>query len=169
MRVVVVLLAVLGVAFFAAMVLGRGKDDCRPPFSSGARSLGQKDCATPSWTSALSRLTDLFAPEVELSQKRFDVDATHSKRIAVPPSTKSVRIAKFALVAGDGVIIVYECRSSTRNCPSVLCIYKSTPRVCPAGNSQAREAREDGRVAIFDDGGDLTFGAARGPASVELK
>src|SRR5215469_3383725 len=128
MRIFLVLLAVLGVAFFAAMLLGGGKDDCRPPFSSGAGSAGKKDCATPSWTTALGSVADLFAPKVELSQKRFDVDANHSPRIAVPTSTKSTRIAKFALVAGDGVVISYDCRSSSgKKCSSVLCIYKSNP------------------------------------------
>lgn len=168
MRVFLVVLAVLAVAFFAAMLLGGGKDDCRPPFSSGAGSAGKKDCATPSWTTALGSLTDLFAPKVELSQKRFDVDATHSARITVPRSKKSTRIAKFALVAGEGVVISYDCRSSSGSkCSSVLCIYKSKP--LPDGCTDQNSHAQDGSIVVADDGGALTFKAARGPASVELK
>jgi hypothetical protein len=166
MRIFLILLAVLAVAFFAAMLLGGGKSDCRPPSSSGPA--GQKECTTPSWTTALGSVTDLFAPKIKLSQQRFDVDANHSPRIAVPTSTTSTRIAKFALVAGDGVVISYDCRSSTgKNCSSVLCIYRSKP--LPSGCTDQNSHAQDGSIVIADQGGDLTFRAGRGPASVELK
>ena len=86
----------------------------------------------------------------------------------MPRSTTSTRIAKFALVSGEGVLISYDCRSSTGSkCSSVLCIYKSKP--LPPGCTDQNSHAQDGSVVIADEGGDLTFKAAQGAASVELK
>jgi hypothetical protein len=152
MRLFLILVAVLAVVFFAAMGLGGNHTRSGP---------------TPSWAALLGTATAPFAPKITLAQRHFDVDAAHQPRAAVPRSTTSTRVAKFALVSGDAVRIRYACRAASgRQCPQTLCLYKGAP---VAGCDEQSTKALDGSVVIYDDGGDLIFEALRGAAAVELR
>jgi hypothetical protein len=160
MRVFLILVAVLAVIFFAAMGLGGGKDDCRPPFvAASAQDAGKKECP---------------APKIKLSKTSFQVDDTHSAEVSVPPSQKkSPRIVKFALVSGDAVLITYQHSPScsAKDCKAVaLCVYKSEP--LPAGCTKDNSHAKDGSIVVADDGGSLTFkvlGPGKRSATVNLQ
>jgi hypothetical protein len=168
MRAFLIVVVVLGLAFFAALIWG-GSDEQKPQSPEDA----QQHMSKSSWGSVFTAIGDRFAPKLELTQKRFDVDAIRAPKVEidVPRSSQSTRIAKFALVAGEAIEIHYDCRTSAgADCSSTLCVLRTAqnwPPDCDANSHNS--SRGEGSLVIRGEGGKLIFKVLHGPATAELK
>jgi len=161
MRVFLIVVAVLGVAFYVALIWGGSEHGGK--WTSG--EVHQK-MSESSWGSVFNAIGDRFAPKLELAQKRFDVDAIRSPMVGidVPRSSQSMRIAKFALIAGDAIEIQYQ--------SSTLCVSRTGqpwPPDCEEDKKNSSWSKDEGSLVIRGEGGRLTFKVLHGPASAELR
>ena len=164
MRVFLIVIAVLGIAFYAVLIWGGSGET---PQMSWAEAREQTNGSL--WGRAISVVGDRFAPKLELSQKRFDVVAPARLTVDVPRSSQSTRIAKFALIGGEAIEINYQCPPSAGpDCPKTLCVTRSGQSGfgdCTDKNT----SKAEGSLIIHAEGGWLTFQALQGAASAALQ
>jgi len=164
MRVFLIVMAVLGVVFYAVLIWG-GSDD-PPPRNFNDMLARMKQS---SWGSVFNAIGDRFAPKLELAQKRFDVVAPRTLTVDVPRSSQSTRIAKFALAAGEAIEISYQCPPSAgSDCTKTLCVTRAGQSGF-GGCTDQNTSKGEGSLIIHAEGGQLTFSALQGPASAALQ
>ena len=167
MRVFLVIVGVIAVAFLGLMALGGGGQE--PPNCSVHKENYDAESCHP-WLAVMGALGEPFAPKLELPQRRFvlAVPPASAEPIAVPRSDDDVRFAKFELTRGSAASIVYECTNGKR-CPRSLCLIAPEVSSPPEKCGQNDAPRQSGSLLIDSSGGTLKFVGVMGEGEVDLR
>jgi len=182
-RVLVIVLIVLGIAFAGVVIFGmaRDRDGARQPtqMSNGAPPTDEdgdvdedalEEWDPPSASEAMAKLFSPFAPRIKLDPPAFDVgdNALSPTRRGVPrdrgAGKDDMRIARIRWVSGAPVLATHDC-SRDEGCPEKICLCPGGATYdedrfdgCPEGWIRRRRASDDKlRCRAGDEAGSLVI------------
>lgn len=176
MRLLIVILVLVGVAFAAVIAFGslRSPDSGNPP-PSDQEALEEKGWDPPDWATAMNAVLSPFAPGLEMNPSRVSVNAGAEVERQAAAADEDLRVARLELTAGRGIAVRYECRDGEgRNCPQKACLCTSGATftaaelgdLCTNGWEKRRGSgggvrcgAEDAEasIIIYPEGGKLVF------------
>jgi len=176
MRLLIVILVLIGVAFAAVIAFGslRSPDSGNPP-PSDQEALEEKGWDPPDWAAAMNAVMSPFAPGLEMSPPRVSVNAGAEVERRAPAADQDLRMARLALTSGRGIAVEYGCGDGEgRSCPQKACLCPSGAAftdaeigdLCTDGWKKRRRTgggvrcrAEDGEatIVIYPEGGKLVF------------
>ena len=176
MRLLIVILVLVGVAFAAVIAFGslRSPDSGNPP-PSDQEALEEKGWEPPDWAAAMNAVMSPFAPGLEMTPARVSVNAGAEVERRAPAADEDLRMARLALTSGRGIAVEYGCRDGEgRSCPQKACLCPSGATFTDAeigdlctdgwekrrrtgGGVRCRAEDSEATIVIYPEGGKLVF------------
>lgn len=187
MRLLIVILVLVGVAFAAVIAFGslRSPDSGNPP-PSDQEALEEKGWDPPDWAAPMNAVMSPFAPGLEMTPPGVTVNAGAEVERRAPAADEDLRVARLALTSGRGIAVRYECRDGEgRSCPQKACLCASGATftaaeigdLCTDGWEKRRRSGggvrcgaddAEASIVIYPEGGKLFF-RALGPADAKAE
>jgi hypothetical protein len=154
-------LILLGVLAVACVVVILTAHDSNEP---------QPDPATlpPAYMEALGQLTTPFTPRLDLGRSTFNIPKDNYPPINVPASSERNRIATFVLRSGPVVRIMFCPSGDDCSRDQVACVVPDGHPL-PGGCHAVKNPGPKASIAVGSTGGQLTFSAPGGAATIAVE